>query len=108
MAAYLMKTSLALLLCASLGDGIPLSSFYSYGSAAGDSTLGAIDDGSSPAIASSTAFVFYGNSYSTIYVRTLPIAHACICLQWILLRVMLYGFVLVYLSFCVAFVTNGL
>ena len=73
MAAYLMKTSIALLLCASLGDGIPLSSFYSYGSAAGDSTLGAIDDGSSPAITSSTAFVFYGNSYSTIYVSFLPV-----------------------------------
>ena len=68
MAAYLMKTSIALLLCASLGDGIPLSSFYSYGEPANDSNLGRNDDRTSPAITSSTAFVFNGNPYSTIYV----------------------------------------
>ena len=46
----------------------PLSSFHSYGLAAGDSELPPTDDGSSPAITLPAPFRFYGASYTTIYV----------------------------------------
>ena len=59
---------LLLLLSVSSGIAVPLSSFYSYGSAAGDSVLPPNDDGSSPAITLPAPFRFYGANYSTIFV----------------------------------------
>ena len=56
------------LLCCSLVTAVPLSSFYPYGSANGDSTLGAFDDVISPSIATSVPFYFYGNAFSNLYV----------------------------------------
>ena len=41
---------LLLMLCTPFGTAIPLSSFYPYGSAAGDTVLPPNDDGSSSAI----------------------------------------------------------
>ena len=55
------------LLCVPLGVGIPLSSFYSYGSDYNDSSLGASDDGSSVVVLPSP-FMFFGRSYSSLYV----------------------------------------
>lgn len=46
---------------------IPASSFYSYGSGAGDSNLPANDDGST-SFTLSQDFVFFGDSYRQIYV----------------------------------------
>ena len=48
------------------GTAVPLSSFYSYGSAAGDSVLPRSDDGSSPAITLPAPFL----SSSIIYVSS--------------------------------------
>ena len=51
-----------------LGAAIPLSSFYSYGSAAGDSSLPTTDDGSSNAISLPSPFLFFGTAYTSLYV----------------------------------------
>ena len=59
---------LMLLLCVPSGIAVPLSSFYSYGSAVGDSVLPPTDDGSSPAITLPAPFRFYGTNYTTIFV----------------------------------------
>ena len=59
---------LTLLLSVPSGTAVPLSSFYSYGSAAGDSVLPPTDDGSSPAITLPAPFLFFGANYYTIYV----------------------------------------
>lgn len=53
------------------GTTVPLSSFYSYGSAAGDIALPPNDDDSSPAITLPTPFMFFGTKYGTIYVSQL-------------------------------------
>ena len=50
------------------GTAVPVSSFYSYGSAAGDSVLPPTDDGSSPAITLPAPFLFFTTYYTTIYV----------------------------------------
>ena len=72
---------LTLLLSVPSGTAVPLSSFYSYGLAAGDSVLPRSDDGSSPAITLPTPFLFFGANYYTIYVshfffHSVPI-HVC-------------------------------
>ncbi|XP_062582966.1 sushi, nidogen and EGF-like domain-containing protein 1, partial [Saccostrea cucullata] len=47
----------------------PLSQFYSYGLAAGDSELPANDDGFTSRIPISVSFPFFGSSYNSIYVN---------------------------------------
>ena len=59
---------LLLLLRLPSGTTVPLSSFYSYGSAAGDTLLPPNDDGSSPSITLPAPFLFYGINDSTIFV----------------------------------------
>eukprot|EP00731_Ephydatia_muelleri_P016532 Em0009g956a len=61
--------ALMLLLSIPSGSTIPLSSFYSYGSTAGDTLLPRTNDGSSPSIALPSPFLFFGTNYSTIYVN---------------------------------------
>ena len=56
------------LLMLPFGAAVPLSAFYSYGSAAGDSVLPPNDDGSSPAITLPAPFRFFTTYYTTIYV----------------------------------------
>lgn len=46
----------------------PLSQFYPFGSAAGDSSLSANDDGSTSSIPVSVNFPFFGSSYNSIFV----------------------------------------
>eukprot|EP00731_Ephydatia_muelleri_P016403 Em0009g827a len=60
---------LLLLLRLPSGTTVPLSSFYSYGSAAGDTLLPPNDDGSSPSIPLPAPFLFFGTYYSTIFVN---------------------------------------
>eukprot|EP00731_Ephydatia_muelleri_P016460 Em0009g884a len=60
---------LLLLLRLPSGTTVPLSSFYSYGSAAGDTLLPPNDDGSSPSITLPAPFLFYGINDSTIFVN---------------------------------------
>lgn len=50
------------------GTSVPLSEFYPFGQAVGDSQLGPNDDGSSPAITLSIPFRYFDTSYDTIYV----------------------------------------
>ena len=50
-------------------SGIPLANFYTFGTAAGDFSLGANDDGSSPAISLNVPFPFFDTLHSTVYVR---------------------------------------
>ena len=73
MLATLVMLFVPILLLSSLpyGTAVPLSSFYSYGSAAGDIALPPTDDGSSPAITLPTPFNFFGTKYATIYVSQL-------------------------------------
>ena len=59
---------LLLVMCTPFGTAIPLSSFYSYGSAAGDSKLPTTDDGSSGAISLPSPFLFFGASCTSLYV----------------------------------------
>ena len=61
---------LLLILCTPFGTAIPLSSFYPFGSSAGDTGLGPIDDGSSAAISLPTSVSFYGTSYTSIFVSS--------------------------------------
>ena len=58
-------------LCLSLTNvtGIPLASFYPYGSTAGDTLLPPSDDGSSPAINLNIPFPFFDTDHSTLFVR---------------------------------------
>ena len=56
------------LLLIPFGTAIPLSSFYPYGSAVGDGALPSNDDGSSSTIPLQTPFVFFGTSYTNIFV----------------------------------------
>ena len=62
---------LLLVMCTPLGTAIPLSSFYSYGSAAGDNRLPTTDDGSSTVVSLPSSFLFFGTSYTTLYVSLL-------------------------------------
>ena len=71
----LQLTTVALLILPC--EGVPLSSFYSYGTTVGDTSLGQNDDNSSDLIALSTAFPYFGSSQTTAYVsnRVIPIAY---------------------------------
>ena len=64
-------TAVILLLSIPSGIAIPLSSFYSYGSAAGDTLLPPSDDSASSAIVLPTPFLFFGANYSTVFVSLL-------------------------------------
>ena len=64
-------TAVMLLLSIPSGIAIPLSSFYSYGSAAGDTLLPPNDDSASSAIVLPTPFLFFGANYSTVFVSLL-------------------------------------
>ena len=59
---------LLLMLCTPFGTAIPLSSFYPCGSAAGDAVLPPSDDGSSSAVSLPTPYLYYGTSYTSIFV----------------------------------------
>ena len=59
------------------GTAVPLSAFYSYGSAAGDSVLPRSYDGSSPNITLPTPFPFFTISYTTIYVSYAGFFYYC-------------------------------
>ena len=69
---------LLLMLCTPFGATIPLSSFYSYGSAVDDFLLPMSDDGSSSAIPLPAPFLFFGGSYTTIFV-SLRISETAVC-----------------------------
>ena len=73
---------LLLMLCTPFGTAIPLSSFYSYGSAVGDAELPLSDDGSSSAILLPTPpFLFFGIPYTNIFVSFCMIGatvHHCV------------------------------
>eukprot|EP00731_Ephydatia_muelleri_P034219 Em0051g11a len=62
-------TTVMLLLSIPSGIAIPLSSFYSYGSAAGDTLLPPNDDLASSDIVLPTPFLFFGANYSTVFVN---------------------------------------
>ena len=70
MLTALVTAVLTLLLSSMMpyGTAVPLSSFYSYGSAAGDTSLPPNDDNSSSPITLPTPFNFYGTFYSTVFV----------------------------------------
>ena len=55
-------------------NGVPLSSFYAYGSSAGDNNLPANDDGYTSLISLVTHFPYFGQSRSGLYV-SLTINH---------------------------------
>ena len=71
---------LILMLCTPFGTAIPLSSFYSYGSEHGDSVLPPSDDGTSSAISLPTAFLFYGTSFTNIFV-SLRLKNTAVCID---------------------------
>ena len=49
-------------------DGLPLPKVYTFGHEVGDEVLPATDDGSSPEIRLKTSVVFFGSSYTSLYV----------------------------------------
>ena len=49
-------------------EAVPLASFYSFGSSAGDTSLPRNDDGYSPLITLTTAFPYFGTNPNTLYV----------------------------------------
>jgi len=49
--------------------GVPLASFYTFGTAAGDAALPRNDDGYSSLITLSTTFHYFGTSPNAVYVR---------------------------------------
>ena len=73
---------LLLMLCTPFGAAIPLSSFYSYGSAVGDTLLPTSDDGSSSAIQLPAPFLFFGSAYTTIFV-SLSMSETAVCVYCI-------------------------
>ncbi|KAL5503443.1 hypothetical protein EMCRGX_G010395 [Ephydatia muelleri] len=56
-----------MLMCASFGMGVPLSSFYPYGPTTSDSLLGPTDDGFSPPITTLSAFSYFGSPYTAVF-----------------------------------------
>ena len=64
--AYML--GLLLVLCSPFGTAIPLSSFYQYGSSAGDDLVPRGLDVTSQAIWLPTPFPFFGTSYIRIFV----------------------------------------
>lgn len=68
---------LRLLLSMTSGRAVPLSSFYSYGSAVNDTLLPPNDDESSPAIILPAPLPFFGTYHNTAYVSQL---NFCVCM----------------------------
>ena len=67
-----MKTlPLVILVCVllKLVEAVPLASFYTYGSSAGDTTLHRNDGGYSSIISLSTEFPYFGTDYRAVYAR---------------------------------------
>ena len=52
-----------------LVGAVPLASFYSFGTSAGDTTLHRNDDQYSSLISLSTEFSYFGTNYDAVYVR---------------------------------------
>ena len=59
--------------CVAQVGAVPLSTFYTFGSGAGDSALGPNDDGSSPQI-SIQSFPFFGRTVTSLWVSHCVIA----------------------------------
>ena len=55
-------------LFACLCEAVPLSSFYAFGTAAGDTSLGSNDDDVSPLINLPTPYSYFGTSQTIAYV----------------------------------------
>ena len=51
-----------------LVEAVPLASFYTFGSSAGDTSLPRNDDGYSSLISLSTAFPYFGTNHNAVYV----------------------------------------
>ena len=62
-----------LLMLRSYGSGVPLASFYPFGSSAGDTSLGPTNDGTSPPILLPSPFTFFGSPFSTLYVSQISL-----------------------------------
>ena len=76
-----MLIYLFMVLFVTSGAGVQLNSIYPYGSGSGDAALGAVDDAISPVIplAPGISFIFYGISYSTLYVsNSANVSYMCI------------------------------
>ncbi|XP_065942667.1 uncharacterized protein [Magallana gigas] len=65
----LLVVALSSIMLPTTVTGFPLSQFYPFGSAAGDSSLPANDDESTPSIPLAVRFPFFGSSYSSLYVN---------------------------------------
>ena len=50
--------------------GIPLGSFYSFGTVTGDGSLGPSDDGSSSGITLNEPFPFFNEDHPTLFVSS--------------------------------------
>ncbi|XP_065944898.1 sushi, nidogen and EGF-like domain-containing protein 1 isoform X2 [Magallana gigas] len=66
---FFFGVALSFILLSYTVTGFPLSQFYPFGSAVGDSFLPSNDDISTPSIDVSVPFPFFGSSYSSIYVN---------------------------------------
>ena len=66
---------LLLVLCIPFGTAIPLSSFYPYGSVAGDNLVIRGLDVSSNGTQLPTPFPFFGSRYTNVYVSLYMIVH---------------------------------
>ena len=55
-------------------EAVPLASFYTFGSSAGDTSLPRNDDGYSSLISLTTAFPYFGTNPNTVYVSVACIA----------------------------------
>ena len=51
-----------------LVEAVPLGSFYTFGSSAGDTSLPRSDDGYSSLISLSTPFPYFGTNHNAVYV----------------------------------------
>ena len=58
-------------------EAVPLASFYSFGSSAGDTSLPRNDDGYSSLITLTTRFPYFGTNPNTLYVSVL-ISSVCV------------------------------
>ena len=70
---------LLLILCIPFRAAIPLSSFYPYGSVAGDNVVPRGLDVSSGAIRLPTPFPFFGSLYANIYVSLCSVIYKSHC-----------------------------
>lgn len=65
---FFFVVALSSIILSSTVTGFPLSQFYPFDSTAGDSSLPANEDESTPSINVSVPFLFFESSYSSIYV----------------------------------------